>query len=76
MKIRARDFTNEFATKLDESPAGTTYVGKTPVGSATSTPSWQIMKMVETSTTLTITWADGDSAFDNIWDDRASLTYS
>ncbi len=37
---------------------------------------WQIFKMVEAAGVTTITWADGDTAFNNIWDNRASLTYS
>lgn len=74
--IQAGDFTQEYAIKIDESVAGTTYIGKAPVGKATSAATWQIMKMVESSGLTTITWADGNSVFDNIWDNRASLTYS
>ncbi len=76
MKIRSGSYTNELATKLDESVSGTTYVGKAPVGSVGSAAVWQIFKMVEAAGVTTITWADGDTAFNNIWDNRASLTYS
>lgn len=75
-KIRTGDYTNEVITKLDESVSGTTYVGKAPIGSATSDATWQIMKMVESAGMTTITWADGDSVFNKVWNDRASLTYS
>ena len=44
---------------------------------ATSSATWQIQKLAfGTDGDVTITWADGDAAFDNIWDNRASLTYS
>ncbi len=52
-----------------------TYVGQAAIGSLTSSAVWQIKKLDETSGSI-ITWADGDDSFDNIWDNRASLTYS
>jgi hypothetical protein len=52
---------------------GTTmYVGFALPGSATSAASWRIFKFISTS----LTWADGDTSFDNIWDNHASLTYT
>lgn len=57
--------------------ADVTYVGKANIGAATSADSWQIKKIDETvADVATITWADGDDSFNNIWDDRASLSYS
>lgn len=65
-----------YAIQLDESGT-TTYIGKATVGSLTSLPMWQIQKLDESgSPELIITWADGDSNFDNIWDNRAALSYS
>lgn len=64
------------AVIVDEPSAGVTYVGKAAIASATSAASWQIIKMVESGTTTTITWADGNSSFDNIWNNRAALSYS
>jgi hypothetical protein len=64
----------EYATRLSTS-GSVTYVGKAAIGSATSSAVWQIKKIDESSGTV-ITWADGNSSFDNIWDNRASLTYS
>lgn len=75
-KIRAGSYTNEVNLKLDEAVSGTTYIGKAPHGAATSSASWQIKRIVESAGVTTITWADGNSAFDNIWDNRASLSYS
>lgn len=55
--------------------ANTTYVGKASVGSTTTAAVWQIFKIENVSGNLTITYADSDSNSDNIWDNRASLTY-
>ena len=51
------------------------YVGEASIGTATSAASWRIKKVDSTSGTI-ITWADGNASFDNIWDNRTSLTYS
>jgi hypothetical protein len=51
-----------------------TYIGRAAVGSSTSASVWQI-KRVEGSSDLIITWADGDTLFDNVWDLAATLTY-
>lgn len=76
MKIRSGVFENKVLVKIDESVTGTTYVGKAPLGSATSASVWQILKMVESAGVTTVTWAGGDSAYDNVWDNRAALSYS
>lgn len=55
--------------------ANTTYIGSAPPGTATSSASWQIFK-IDTSSGTSITWADGDSNYNNVWDNRASLSYS
>lgn len=54
----------------------TTYLGYANPGTATSAATWAIKKIVETSNDVSITWADGTSDFDNVWDDRLILTYS
>ena len=59
----------------DQTTADTTYIGKASVGSLTSGAVWQIAKL-DTSSGLVKTWADGDASFNNVWDNRASLTYS
>jgi len=50
-----------------------TFVGFAPIGTATSSASWQAMKV---DTNGNITWADGNSNFDNIADNLTSLSYS
>lgn len=65
-----------YATRIDEASATVTYIGKADPGTATSASSWQVSK-VSVSGTVTLTqFADGDSSFDNVWDNRASLSYS
>lgn len=58
----------------DTTTPDTTYIGKAAVGSSTSDPVWQVAKL-DTSSGLTKTWA-GTAGFDQVWDDRASLTYN
>lgn len=50
------------------------YVGYAIPGSAESAASWKIFR-VTTANPVAIMYADGDSFYNNIWDNRASLTY-
>jgi len=54
------------------------YVGVAPAGTATNIAGWKIRKTVFSSAFVltSVTQADGDALFDNVWDDRASLSYS
>jgi hypothetical protein len=65
-----------YATRLDEASATVTYVGKAATGTATSAGAWQVQRLTDTGSGLTVEWADGNGAFDNVWDNRASLNYS
>ena len=64
------------ALQFDDAGSGVSYVGMAAVGTLTSAALWRVKKMAETGADIAITWADGDSSFDNIWDNRASLSYS
>ena len=64
-----------YLTRLDEASATITYVGLAVAGSATSSAVWRIKRLDSTSG-LVVLYADGDTNFNNIWDDRASLSYS
>jgi len=61
-------------TRLDDSADPIIYVGKAPIGSATSASVWQIARL-DTSSGLIKTWA-GNAGFTQIWDNKASLSYS
>lgn len=65
-----------YATNIDSTTtANMVYVGKAVPGTSVSAPFWQIKLLNKTSGLIT-TFADGDANFDNIWANRASLTYS
>ena len=64
------------ASQLDDVGSGITYLGEAEPGAVTSNSVWRIKKIVETGPDVAITWADGDDLFDNIWDNRLSLSYS
>lgn len=72
-------FSNEetyTAVRLDDTTtANVTYIGKAATGSSAASAVWQIAKL-DTSSGLIKTWADGDASFNNVWNDRASLSYS
>ena len=59
-----------------DSVGTTTYLGYADAGSLTSAPLWAIKKIDEVSNDVAITWADGNTNFDNIWDNRLTLTYA
>lgn len=61
--------------QVDEASATVTYIGRCAPGTATSENKWQIQK-IDTTSGTSITFADGNDEFDNVWDDRASLSYS
>ncbi len=63
------------ANRVDDTVANTVYIGNAPIGSGSSGAVWQI-KRLDTSSGVITMWADGDSQFNNIWDNRASLSYS
>lgn len=50
------------------------YVGEAAIGSATSSAVWRIRRLDNTSD-LSMEWA-GTGIFDQVWDNRASLSYS
>lgn len=53
------------------------YVGWAPPGTATSAALWRVKKLLYTGGLLTsVVWADGNDTFDNVWDNRAALSYS
>lgn len=62
--------------RIDEVSSSLLYIGTARIGSATSSALWQVQKVTVVSTVTSILWADGNSNYDNIWDDRASLVYS
>lgn len=69
----------DFAILYDQDAATPTqgYHGLAYPGADKAAAVWQI-KLVTYGADgdVSVTWADGNAAFDNIWDNRASLSYS
>ncbi len=63
------------ALRFDGDSSTVNYVGEASFGSNTADACWRIKKITITGASLSITWADGNDAFDNVWDNRTSLTY-
>jgi hypothetical protein len=61
--------------QTDSGDANVQYIGKADIGSATSEAVWQIKK-VNSTTGSVITFADGNNNYDNVFDNRESLSYS
>jgi len=61
---------------VDEVSAALTYQGWAVVGAATNAAIWRIRRISVAGVITTIDWADGDSNYDNVWDNRAALSYS
>lgn len=62
--------------RIDIADSSTIYVGTAAISSATSAAVWQVCKFTTTDSSVIPTYADGDDEYDNIWDNRASLSYS
>lgn len=63
----------KFSLRLD-TVGSIDYVGEASIGTATSASSWRIKK-VDSTTGIVVQWA-GSGVFDQVWDNRASLSYS
>lgn len=65
-------------TLSDPASSTITYFGKAQPGVGTDDAVWQIFKLTfdGSGNFISQTWADGNGNFDNVWDDRATLTYS
>lgn len=54
-----------------------TYRGDALPGTTTATAAWRVTRLsLSSDGDIEILYADGDDAFDNIWDNRLSLSYS
>jgi hypothetical protein len=65
-----------YAVRYDDVGSDIAYLGEAIVGTSSASALWRIRKLDSSNLDLVVTWADGDSDFNNIWDDRISLTYS
>ena len=65
-----------YAKQYDEVSSSLAYLGMASAGTSNSSALWQIQKLSFTGNSVSITWADGNANFDNVWNNRASLSYS
>jgi hypothetical protein len=73
---RLRTTSGPMSVKLDQVDANTLYIGEALPGTAGSEAAWRIRKFLTAGSVSSMLYANGDSAFSNIWDNRAGLTYS
>jgi len=66
--------------EVDDLGNGTMYIGKAQLSTgsnpSTSSSVWQIKKLVQTGADTSVTFADGNANYDNVWDDRLSLSFA
>ena len=68
-----------FAQQVDFVGKTLIYRGEATPGTATSAATWRIRKLdIDNGSNgdVATTWADGNADFDNVWDNRAILSYS
>lgn len=66
-----------YASRTDFVTANLAYIGEALPGTLESAPSWRIKRLTLGLDDDVVTeWADGNANFDNVWNDRASLSYS
>lgn len=75
-KVVGQTEDKNYKTLIDDSASTTIYIGEAVIGSASSSAVWRIQKIITSTGSTSITWAAGSDTFTNIWDNRASLSYS
>ena len=65
-----------FDIEVDEkSKEGITYLGEAKPGSSLDKPVWRIKKIITKGSKVTVSWANGNSDFDNVWSDRENIDF-
>ena len=75
-EVTVTNLATQYAVRLDYVDTTTTYIGKAAPGSAEGSAVWRIMRLTTTGDDLATQFADGDLLFNNVWDNRAALSYS
>lgn len=63
-----------YSTRVDTSASPIIYIGEAVVGSSESSAAWRIQKI--DASVISIKWAGGSAAFNQVWTNRGSLSYS
>lgn len=61
---------------IHDAGSGVIYTGYAPLGSRLTDAVWMITRTTTLAGVTIVEYADGDLKFDNVWSDRASLTYA
>jgi hypothetical protein len=61
--------------RLDEVSDSLFYVGKALIGKVNSDANWLIIRYTKVGNVLMSEYANGSEAFNQVWNNRASLTY-
>ncbi len=66
-----------YIVQMDTSSSSTQYVGKAAPGTANSSAGWLIAQLSISSSGISVLYANGSgTSFNQIWNNRASLSYS
>lgn len=70
------DDSGDEAKIVDYESSTVFYTGSAQPGTLISVAKWKISKTILSSSGFVRTWADGNTNYDNVWDNRAALSYS
>lgn len=73
--VARRKVTSELISLIDAS-GSITYIGEATPTSTASDAVWQITRVDDSTNPVTVLYAGGNSNFDKVWNNRASLSYS
>ena len=75
--LKIVDIGSSYIQRISYTSDGMTeYIGLASPGTASSSASWQIRKLAYSGmNVVSILFADSNTSFDNVWDDRAILSY-
>ena len=66
-----------FSKRYEQVDSTLAYLGDAAIGTSEGASAWRIQKLDFTAEgNVNVTFADGDDNFDNVWTNRASLSYS
>lgn len=77
MRPTSVESTEHYTKRIAYTGANPIYVGRAAIGTASNAAAWQIQKITYDGDNPTvIEWAGGNETFTQVWDNRASLSYS
>lgn len=60
---------------IDEASGTVTYIGVSKPGTGTDEARWQVRRITKTGNVTVFQFSDSNDRYDNVWDDRTSLSY-